>query len=140
MNSRGRTPLVALAAALLLSLVCHASALHLAWDPSPSSGVRYRLYAHTNTFAGLNLTNATVRLDAGTNRTATVSNILAGTRWFFVATAYDTNGLESIPSQELSAVVPEPPARLSTVVLQFNATVSGTNWLDAGFFRVRFEP
>lgn len=140
MNSRGRTALVALAAALLLCLVSHASSIRLAWDPSPTLGVQYRLYAHTNTFAGLNLSNATVRLDAGTNRTATVSNIVAGSVWFFVVTAYDTNGLESVPSDELSAVIPQAPGRLSTVVLQWNATVSGTNWLDAGFFRVRFEP
>jgi len=111
--------------------------VRLAWDPSPTTNVQYRLYAHTNAIWATNLMAATVRLDAGTNLTATIAN-LSASYWHFRATAYTTNGIESLPSNEVIVSVPSPPAQLRTVVLQWNATVTGTNWLDAGYFRVKF--
>ena len=68
----------------------------LAWDASASSAVAgYRLYYGTNTRSyqfvtnsGLMLTQAVVLPHRG--------------RWFFAATAYDTNGLESDFSNEVS--------------------------------------
>jgi hypothetical protein len=70
--------------------------LTLAWDPSPSAEVAgYRVYYGTNTRsyqfvsnAGLVLTQSVVLPHRG--------------RWFFAATAYDTNGLESDFSSEVS--------------------------------------
>lgn len=128
-------------ATLLLAWSCHAQpgTVTLAWDPSPTTGVSYRLYAHTNSLTSTNATaGATVRLDAGTNTTATLA-ALTPARWHFVATAVKDK-LESVPSPELIAEMAAPPAALRTVTLQFNATVTGTNWLDAGFFRIRFGP
>ena len=68
----------------------------LAWDASASTTVvGYRLYYGTNTRSyqfvtntGLMLTQAVVLPHRG--------------RWFFAATAYDTNGLESDFSNEVS--------------------------------------
>ena len=77
----------------MLMLACATAAaaeqLTLAWDASVSAAVAgYRLYYGTNTRsyqfvtnAGLALTQALVLPHRG--------------RWFFAATAYSTNGLES---------------------------------------------
>ena len=94
---------------IMLMLACTTAAgaerLTLAWDPSPSADVvGYRLYWGTNsrsypfvTNAGLVLTQAVVLPHRG--------------RWFFAATAYSTNGLESDFSSEVSwESKPLPPA------------------------------
>ena len=93
----------------MLVLVCAAAVgaerLTLAWDPSPSAAVcGYRLYWGTNTRAYQFVTNAGLVL--------TQSVVLAHRgRWFFAATAYDTNGLESDFSSEVSwESKPLPPA------------------------------
>jgi hypothetical protein len=76
----------------------------LAWDASPSAAVAgYRVYYGTNagsyayeTNAGPVLTQAVVLPHGG--------------RWFFAATAYDTHGLESDFSNEVSwDTKPTPP-------------------------------
>ena len=81
-----------------------AQQLTLAWDASASTNVAgYRLYYGTNTRsyqfvtnAGLMLTQAVVLPHRG--------------RWFFAATAFDTNGLESDFSNEVSwESKPTPP-------------------------------
>ncbi len=90
-------------------LACAAAAgaerLTLAWDPSPSMGVSgYRLYYGTNTRSYPFVTNAGLVL--------TQSVVLPWRgRWFFAATAYSTNGLESDFSSEVSwESKPLPPA------------------------------
>ena len=73
----------------------HAQHVTLAWDASPSPGVsNYRIYFGTNsrsyafiTNAGLVLTQVVVLPHTG--------------RWFFAATAMDTNGVESAFSNEV---------------------------------------
>jgi len=81
-----------------------AQQLTLAWDASASTNVAgYRLYYGTNTRSyqfvtntGLILTQAVVLPHRG--------------RWFFAATAYDANGLESDFSSEVSwESKPSPP-------------------------------
>ena len=93
----------------MLMLVSAAAAgaerLTLAWDPSPSAAVSgYRLYYGTNTRSYQFVTNAGLVL--------TQSVVLAHRgRWFFAATAYSTNGLESDFSSEVSwEYRPLPPA------------------------------
>jgi hypothetical protein len=76
----------------------------LAWDASPSAAVAgYRVYWGTNARAYCCLTNAGLAL--------TQAVVLPhGGRWFFAATAYDTNGLESDFSNEVSwESKPTPP-------------------------------
>ncbi len=76
--------------------IAGAEQVTLVWDASPSAGIAgYRVYWGTNsrayccvTNAGLVLTQSVVLLHRG--------------RWFFAATAYDTNGLESDFSNEVS--------------------------------------
>ena len=84
----------------MLVLACAAAVgaerLTLAWDPSPSGGVSgYRIYYGTDTRSYQFVTNAGLVL--------TQSVVLPWRgRWFFAATAYDTNGLESDFSNEVS--------------------------------------
>ena len=90
---------------LLWAAAAGAERLTLAWDPSPSVAVSgYRLYYGTNSRAYCCVTNAGLVL--------TQSVVLPHRgRWFFAATAYDTNGLESDFSSEVSwESKPLPPA------------------------------
>ena len=81
-----------------------AQQLTLAWDASASTNVvGYRLYYGTNTRSYQFVTNTGLML--------TQSVVLPHRgRWFFAATAYDTNGLESDFSSEVSwESKPAPP-------------------------------
>jgi len=119
---------------IFAALTSMASDAKLAWDASPTTGVtNYVLYASTNILSATNLTSATVRLNVGTNLTATVERIQSG-QWSFAVTAMK-NGLESDPSNILIVEVPQPPARMRTVVVQYSGTL--TNFYDVGFFRLR---
>jgi hypothetical protein len=137
----------------MLMLACAAAVgaerVTLAWDPSPSAAVSgYRVYWGTNSRAYLWVTNAGLVL--------TQSVVLAHRgRWFFAATAYDTNGLESDFSGEVSwESKPVPPVmageswvRLAPVFgrstnLATWGSVTGTpSWFPATnraeFFRVK---
>jgi len=73
----------------------------LAWDPSPDSSVAgYRIYDGVTSGTYTNV------IDVGNVTTATVSNLVSGVTYFFAATAYDTNGQESVFSDEVSYTVP----------------------------------
>lgn len=76
----------------------------LAWDPSPSDTVvGYRIYY------GLVSGNYTVQLEVGNQTSATVTNLIPARTYYFAATAYNTLGVESEFSEEVSARVPLPP-------------------------------
>ncbi|MEO8352205.1 MAG: Ig-like domain-containing protein [Chthoniobacteraceae bacterium] len=69
----------------------------LAWDANPEPDVMgYRVYCGTSTG------NYTDIIEAGNVTTATVPNLIAGTTYFIAATAYNSAGLESLPSSEIS--------------------------------------
>lgn len=73
----------------------------LAWNPSPANNIAgYRLYL------GLFSHNYATMLDVGATTNASLSNLSPGTTYFFAVTAYDTNGLESPFSGEISYLVP----------------------------------
>ncbi len=83
------------------------SQVTLAWDPSPSANIAgYRLYQ------GNSSRTYNAMLDVGNTNAATSAGLLAGTTYFFAVTAYDTLGLESTFSDEVSYTVPtnSPPA------------------------------
>ena len=72
------------------------SAVTLAWDPSPGSGIAgYLLYEGTASRSYSDV------IDVGESTTATASNLVSGTTYYFAVTAYDTNGLESDFSSEI---------------------------------------
>lgn len=101
-----------------LSLAHAASSVTLAWDPNPESDIAgYRV--HYGTMSG----NYTQMLDVGNNTTATVSNLSSASTYFFVVTAYNTSGLESLPSSEIAFFPNQGPVALNDSV----ATDEGTS-------------
>src|SRR5580765_765606 len=89
-----------------------APSITLAWDPSPDpSVVGYKVYW------GVATRNYTNSLSAGSATTLTVSNLVIGTPYYFAATAYDTNGIESDYSVEASGSIalPNQPPTLNAI-------------------------
>lgn len=119
-----------LAAALVALSVSAQTALDtvtFAWNPSPSPGIqKYRLYFSQSTNEWTHVK------DAGLNLQATVGLPALG-KWYFVATATDTNNLESVPSNMVSYDVLSGPAApggmriLSAIVTRVSTIVTSTN-------------
>ncbi len=118
---------------LLATAVATGQELRLAWSPSPDPVAGYILHAGTNSFTRTNA--AALRLDVGTNLTATIQ-VTNAAIWFFAATAYDSNRVESARCPEIMVQFLNPPAGLG-VVIQHAPTITGTNWQDVGFFRLK---
>jgi hypothetical protein len=75
----------------------------LAWDPSGGPALAgYRI--HSGTTNGV----YTQTIEVGNVTSASVSNLTAGTTYYFVVTAYDTSNRESSPSNEISYTVSGP--------------------------------
>ena len=73
----------------------------LAWDPSPDPNVvGYAVYYGTSSGS------YPLRVDVGLQTNATIQLPLHRATFFFVATAYTVDGVESLPSNEVSYVVP----------------------------------
>ena len=73
----------------------------LAWDPSPdSSVVGYRLHS------GMKSGFYTEHVDVGTPAFSAVTGLSKGGAYYFAVTAYNAEGIESDPSNEISFVVP----------------------------------
>lgn len=84
----------------------------LEWDPNPEPEVSgYRL--HIGTEPG----SYDQSRDAGNQTTASVTELVAGKTYYFVVTAYDAAGNESLPSNEVSFTAPWPGNLLAKTVL-----------------------
>lgn len=134
-----------------------ATDIQLAWDASPTSNVTYIIYGTTNMMSSTNLHSSQIKLDVGTNQTVLIRDMKPA-MWTFAATAARatvntnfqtlilgqptliTNTIESDPSNFLMLEMPQPPANMRTLVIQVNATLVGTNWFDAGFFKLKIMP
>jgi hypothetical protein len=111
------------------SAVASPANVTLAWDPSVDPGVSgYNLYYGS---ASGTYTNVVV---AGTATSATVSNLVRGSTYYFAATTFTDIGLESDYSSEITYAVPGDPAGSLQVALSPAAAVSaGAQWqLDGG--------
>jgi len=97
--------------------------VNLAWNPSPDINV-VGYYIYCGTASGI----YTNKINAGNVTNITISGLAAGVTYYFVATAYDALGDESVFSSEISYLV---PANLPAVQIhsgfagQFVLTVSG---------------
>jgi len=106
--------LIALFALLASMVTGHSASVTLAWDPNPEPDIAgYNIYWRTNggSYGVPNLVTVT----NGTE--GTVSNLLYGVQYLFVATAFNTSGLESDYSNEVTAQIPgkpQPPSNLRT--------------------------
>lgn len=76
----------------------------LGWNSSPDSSV-----AGYNLYCGGASGNYTNKTNCGTNTVDTVSNLTSGVIYYFAATTYDANGLESAFSTEVAYPVPASP-------------------------------
>jgi len=125
---------------LALAVLALASPVTLQWSPSPDASVTgYYLYAGTNSFTGTNQPPPLVKVFTGTNRTATVECTNAAT-WYFVATACDSNRVESAFSRELMVQFVRPPADVYTLAVEHTLDLSASNWTDVGFLRLKLSP
>ncbi len=140
--------LLVLFVALLTAYAASASTVSLAWNASASAStnevINYRVYWGPG--AGF----YTNYVSAGTNLTVTVSNLMDRRIYYFAATAVNTNGEESVFSNEVShllnpltnvvlsiSMVNKPPrAKLQAklypnapVVVWVKYTVQGTQWI-----------
>src|SRR5262249_42562212 len=78
-----------------------AQSVTLGWDPAVNAA-GYRLYSGTTSHVYTQQTNV------GNVNATLVSNLVVGQTYFFVVTAYNTTGLESPPSNEISYVGAAP--------------------------------
>jgi hypothetical protein len=93
----------------------------LEWDPNPEPEVTgYRI--HYGTESGAYVTTK----DAGKVTTTKIEGLTAGTLYFFVATAYDAEGNESPPSNEVSYTPP-----LSPLTLTYDKKERALSWSDS---------
>lgn len=126
---------------LCLLLAQLAKGVTLVWDPSPDSWVAgYCIYASTNSVQEHHLTNASVKVDCGTNTSLEITNLIGGGDQYYVATAYTADGQESLPSNEVVFHIPFDPPVLKTLYVEWSGTVPTTNWQETGFFRMRVAP
>lgn len=119
----------------------------LAWDPSPDPDI-----AGYNVYYGPGRGTYTNHVSVGNVTKATISGLLEGATYFFVVTSYNTSGLESDPSNEISYTVPvvaggttlqieqspgqtgtQTRLRISGVVgqtcrLEYSERLNSTNW------------
>jgi hypothetical protein len=102
-------PLIALLLGALTSTLNAQTLLDvsLAWDPNPETDIAgYRLYYGTEP----RVYSAPVDV-IGQVTTGVVPGLLPGVTYFFAATAYNTAGLESDYSDEISYTTPAIPGR-----------------------------
>jgi hypothetical protein len=94
-------PLAAFAVILCAIGQLAAAEVTLAWDPNSEPDLAgYQLYYAVNGDVSAEI------LDVGNVTTVTVTGLLEGVAYWFVATAYNTSGLESDPSNEISTLCP----------------------------------
>jgi hypothetical protein len=92
-----------------------ATSLTLAWDPSGASDTRgYRLHYGTSSHSYSQTS------DLGNTTTTTVSNLLPGQTYYFAVTDYNTAGVQSSYSNEVSFTATIPIADGSDVSKDFN--------------------
>ncbi|MBW2001292.1 MAG: fibronectin type III domain-containing protein, partial [Deltaproteobacteria bacterium] len=84
----------------------HSAELTLAWDPNAEQDIAgYKIYYKTESsgppYNGTGLTEGNSPIDLGNQIEFTLHGLIDDVTYFFVATAYDTEGLESDYSEEL---------------------------------------
>ncbi|MGA9450029.1 MAG: Ig-like domain-containing protein [Verrucomicrobiia bacterium] len=96
--------------ALLIQLPAFAQNVTLAWNPSTDpTVVGYNIY-----YGGAS-GNYTNTLDAGNATNITVSGLVVGDTYYFAATSYNSSGVESPFSSEVSYSVPSQPPTLNPI-------------------------
>jgi hypothetical protein len=76
--------------------------VHLVWDASVTQGVEYRVYRSSSTGSSYSLLTGT----AVNSLTYDDSTVSLGTTYYYVVTAVDSSGNESVQSNQAAAVIP----------------------------------
>jgi len=130
---------------LTLTSSAFAGPVTLAWDPPVSAPNLEGYMLYYGSVRG----NYSVGLDVGNLTTAAISGLQEGSTYYFVATAYDTYGSESSPSNEVSYTVPMAndtppgvalisPLNGASVARKSTVTIGANAWDDFGVTKVEF--
>lgn len=93
----------------------------LAWNPSTDPSVAgYDLYYWKAGVSSSNLLFSANMIPTGTATSVTVTNLAAGIGYVFVATAYNSTGIQSPFSGEITYLIPTNMSSGSTVVIPTN--------------------
>ena len=103
----------------------------LAWDPSTDpSVVGYRVYVGSACGVYTNV------IDVGAATTVSVPGLTVGATYYFAVTAYNSLGVESPSSGEISCVVPPPPNSLQTSQIAGAKVINGTGWKSGQAYNI----
>ncbi len=86
--------------------------VYLSWGASPSAVVGYRVYRGTVS-GGPSAPNTTAPIPA---LDFTDTTVVAGTTYYYVVTAIDATGVESVYSNEVAAIIPSAPVTPSAPI------------------------
>src|SRR6266481_969896 len=115
---RGMLTLSLMALITFASISAFADSVMLAWDPSVSTNVvGYHVYYGVGSRSYTNYVSV-----GGTN--TTISGLAGATTYFFTATAYDSNGIESDYSSETNYTTPVPVNLPPTLNALGNLTIN----------------
>lgn len=113
----------ALVSALVLNASAHAGTVTLAWDANAEADLAGYVVSWGTTPGSY-----TQSRDVGNVVTTAVPNLVTGTRYYFAVQAYNTSGLTSAYSSEVSALVPDglvPPV-VTSITPNSGSTKGGT--------------
>ena len=113
----------------VLSVSNPAPSVILTWTASADPAV-----SGYNLFWGAASRSYTNVLDAGNKLSATVTNLAFNTTYYYACTAYDTNGLQSVYSNEVTnttPVLPVPPGNFALLSVLASASPNGP-WYASG--------
>ncbi len=119
----------------------------LAWDPNFEPDIAGYIVRY-----GTSSRNYTDTIDPGNVTSTTLTDLTPGSTYFFVVTAYNTDALESLPSNEINFTAaltpppgpPQPPAAISALQrlpdgsVQFILTISA-NFTDTSAMRNQLD-
>jgi hypothetical protein len=116
---------------LLVPSLAGAGVVTLAWDPSGPEVAGYRVYYGVNSRAGSSIYASVI--DVGPQTSFSVPNLAVGTTYFFAVTAYNSLGVESDFSEEISYT---PPFRIAAAAADESGTTLSWESQPGMIFRV----
>ncbi len=113
----------------LIARVSEAESVRLAWNSNPEPDIAgYRLF-----WGPLN-SGATAR-DVGNTTQAEITDLTPGSTYYFYVTAYNTSGLESDPSTNITYTVPSGPPPIG---VQTEAALVRTDEITSGSWKAAY--
>ncbi len=115
---------------LFATMACAGTSVTLEWDANTETDLAgYKMYYKVGSsggapYDGTGATEGDSPIDVGNVTTFTFSNLLSGPYWFVVS-AYDTEGLESDYSNEVTAILDSlAPSAPRNLIIKVKVTVS----------------